>query len=109
MDEPTRNLSEARGLAAAVIQGDLAILEAAPLLSSALFGTSLQYTRLHNFFTGVASETDDLPIGRVRVHWAPEALIEKDQQSAKYESRIHDRFLSVCRELLAYAPERDSK
>jgi hypothetical protein len=102
-------LAEARRLAAAVIRGDLAMLEAAPSLSKTLFHTTLQNTSIYRFFREVYSETDQLPIGQERVHWAPEALREKDRQAAAYEARIRDRFMSICHELLAYTPESDSK
>ena len=36
-------------------------------------------------FVGIDSETDALPVGRTREHWAPEALAEKAADIARAE------------------------
>src|SRR6266849_501318 len=47
-------------------------------------------------FIGVASEVDDLPIGRERDLWDRDALAVKDRQLADYESRIKEQILADC-------------
>jgi hypothetical protein len=39
-------------------------------------------------FVGVASETDDVPIGEIRDLWWPDALETIDRKVAKYESQV---------------------
>jgi hypothetical protein len=60
-------------------------------------------------FNGVSSETDDLPIGAAREHWAKTVLSEKDRQAADYEDRIRDEFLTACREILNLIGEISSR
>jgi hypothetical protein len=47
-------------------------------------------------FVGVASEVDDLPIGRERDLWDRNALTIKDRQFADYESRLKGPMLATC-------------
>jgi hypothetical protein len=47
-------------------------------------------------FVGVASEVDDLPIGRERELWNQDALAVKDRQLGEYQSRIKDQMLADC-------------
>jgi len=67
--------------------------------------TDLYKTEAWACFAGVASETDDLPIGTVRQYWAPEALIEKDRVAAAYEAKIREQFLAACDQILKLIPE----
>jgi hypothetical protein len=53
------------------------------------------------FITGVHSESDALPIGPDRQHWAPAALREKDKIADDYEQRVRDRLIRVAKELVA--------
>jgi hypothetical protein len=45
--------------------------------------------------------TFDLPVGRAREQWAPEALAEKDAQLATIEREMRDELLDACRSLVA--------
>jgi hypothetical protein len=58
------------------------------------------------FIIGVASETDGLPIGPERSHWAPEALSEKDKEADDYEQRVGDGLLQVAQELVTRFSKR---
>jgi hypothetical protein len=63
-----------------VISGDLSILLAARDLSRLRFSVgSDEWDPDFIPFVAIDSETDQLPIGQVREHWAPEALVEKDR------------------------------
>lgn len=45
----------------------------------------------------IESETDHLPIGRVRQLWHPDSLQEKDREIARCESFWHEQMKSTCR------------
>lgn len=49
---------------------------------------------------GIYSETDDLPVGRIREEWHPDTLLEKDKEIARYERLYLDRVRSICERLL---------
>ena len=44
----------------------------------------------------IESETDDLPIGRVREHWHPDSLQEKDCELARCEGLLREQMMSAC-------------
>ena len=58
-----------------------------------------------NLFQGVASETDDLPIGKVRIEWHPDYLPEKDQEIARCEDLWRDQIRSACERILLRAQQ----
>ena len=49
---------------------------------------------------GIASETDDLPVGEVRTLWASSALKEKDVEIARAEELYRADFLETCRRIV---------
>lgn len=51
-------------------------------------------------FTGIDSETDDLPIGGVRKEWNREALQRKDQEIAAAEQLYRDNAIEAATELI---------
>jgi hypothetical protein len=51
-------------------------------------------------FEGVASETDDLPVGRERVNWSLEALREKDPEADAYREQVRAVVNEACQALL---------
>ena len=77
--------SQAAEIAAAVLAGTLPLLEGCHLLDALRSGVEVP-ERDPDFlaFNLVQSETDTLPIGKVRQNWAPEALAsaEAELQSA---------------------------
>jgi hypothetical protein len=77
--------AKAAEVAAAVLDGSIPILDACHLLDELAAGVDVPSDD-HDFgiFSLIHSETDSLPIGRVRDHWAPDALarIEPDIQAA---------------------------
>ena len=56
---------------------------------------------LMDVFVGVASETDGLPIGDERRHWAAEPLESKDQLIAGYRVRMQSAVIEALQHLLA--------
>jgi hypothetical protein len=60
-------------------------------------------------FVGIDSETDHLPIGDVRCHWASEALMKKDDEIAASEAYYREYALSACSRLVTrFANEKPS-
>lgn len=51
-------------------------------------------------FIGIDSETDDLPVGEVRRHWAPDALAAKDIEIQGAEATYRDSAMAAARNLL---------
>ena len=52
-------------------------------------------------FVGIDSETDHLPIGEVRRHWAADALATKDAELAEAEAFYRPQALEACVRLIA--------
>jgi hypothetical protein len=51
-------------------------------------------------FARIASETDELPAGSERRHWAAEALKAKDAQIASLEAAYQERALVAAKNLI---------
>ena len=51
-------------------------------------------------FVVVDSETDHLPLGKVRERWAPDALETKDEEIRRAEAAYRDEVLRSCRALV---------
>ena len=47
----------------------------------------------------IESETDDLPIGKVRELWAPDALAEKGKEINRAEELYKTQFLEACKRI----------
>ena len=54
----------------------------------------------YNLFRAIESETDELPIGKVRAEWNSDALREKDLEIARCEELWRDQVRSACERLL---------
>jgi hypothetical protein len=96
--------SQAVQIANAVLEGKTSILEAAPKLCSLLLSNPEIASREDcNLFNGIASETDDLPIGRVREEWHPDFLPEKDREIARCEALWRDDAMEACERIIVRA------
>ncbi|ACB53734.1 hypothetical protein cce_4386 [Crocosphaera subtropica ATCC 51142] len=52
-------------------------------------------------FKGVASETDDIPIGEaMRNTWHPDSLARLDIEKEEYLAKVKDRILDDCRQII---------
>lgn len=76
-----------------------------PLLASReLAAVTRQLTQIphevRRVFEGVASETDELPLGRERVNWSLEALLEKDPEASAYREQVRAVVGEACQLLL---------
>jgi hypothetical protein len=88
-------LAVARG----ILSRHIGVVEGPVCLSSLAHNLESRWSDKMNVFVGVASETDDLPLGAVRQYWATDALARKDQELANCETRIREDVLDACREL----------
>jgi len=52
-------------------------------------------------FVGIASETDHLPVGDERRHWAEDALRRKDAEMAQAEAFYQSAAISGCEQLVS--------
>ena len=52
-------------------------------------------------FVGIDSETDDLPVGESRRHWAADALAKKDIEIARCEELYRDTAREAAARLVA--------
>jgi hypothetical protein len=88
-------LAVARG----ILSRHIGAIEGSIHLSSLAQNLEARWSDKMDTFVAVASETDDLPAGSIRQHWAPDALARKDSELANYETRIREHVLDACREL----------
>ena len=84
----------------ATCDGRLGVVDAARQLSA--LGHSVRAERDPDFTTFVAidSESDHLPVGRVRREWAPDALQRKDAEIHIVEERWREEALKAAQNLL---------
>src|SRR4051812_35332439 len=57
-------------------------------------------------FIGIDSETDEFPLGTVRQHWNPEALVKYDLERERAEQQYRPRALECARRLLTKYAEK---
>jgi hypothetical protein len=94
---------EVVALARGMIAGTVGLIEGARELSR-LGGWIVPDTRTDQgfrIFLGFDSETDHLPMGKVRQHWDPSSLERLDREAAEYERRWGQRLRSACSSLVA--------
>jgi hypothetical protein len=96
------NRRRAAELAHSVLTGAVSLLEAAPDLESALRALGCDWDDdSFRTFGLIASETDTLPIGPQRQHWAPEALARKEPDVLRAQAWAEKFGLAACKEVLA--------
>ncbi len=96
---PQKRVVEA---ASAILRGQLGIIEGSRLLCSLGFRVSLlDHDPDFLPFIAIDSETDHLPIGDVRHHWATDALANKDQEIQAAEAFHREDAIAGCERLLA--------
>jgi len=69
------------------LAGEIGVIEIAQAISPYSDLPEPEFRPHLNTFVGIDSETDALPAGTVRQHWAPEVLNQKDKEIAAAESR----------------------
>ena len=79
-----------------ILSGELGIVAGARQLSGLRFDVGAEHDADFIFFVGVDSETDHLPVGKVRSRWSSVALKAKDEELQVYETSVRDKALRVC-------------
>jgi hypothetical protein len=85
-----------REIAAAVLDGRTAILEAVRELFPLAHTDAIAKEEDRTLIIAIESETGDLPIGKVRELWAADALETKDVEVSRAEELWKARFLEAC-------------
>jgi len=101
-DEPEilRAQSEVVSTARGILSGAIGIVEGARQLTKLGHALGVDRDPEFIFFVGVDSETDHLPVGEVRRHWAADALQRTDEELRGCESFFRDRAFRVCQSLI---------
>jgi hypothetical protein len=93
--------AEVASLAKALMVGEIGIIEGSRKLCNLKYEVSEDdgdpdFTQ----FAAIESETDHLPVGPVREHWSPEALLRKDLEIKKVEDFYRSRIVEPCKKLI---------
>jgi hypothetical protein len=89
--------------ARAILESRIPILEGVfALLPLLHFDPSIVPEKSYNLLRGIASEMDDLPIGRVREEWHPDFLPEKDREIARCEALWREDILEACERIVTH-------
>lgn len=88
-------------IARSVLADQLSILEACRLIRPLVQETPEVVTNEdYNLIVAIESETDDLPIGRLRELWHPDFLPEKDSEIARCEALWRKQVIDACERIL---------
>jgi hypothetical protein len=87
-------------IAGQLVAGEIGVIAASRELSSLRHEVEPQLANILVRFTGIDSETDALPVGRVRKEWSPDALRRKDKEIAEAEDFYREGAISAATELL---------
>lgn len=86
--------------AESALDGQIGTVEAAhALLPLLAINRDLASDEDFDLMRAIESETDDLPIGRVREHWHPDSLKEKDRELARCEGIWHEEIIAACQRI----------
>lgn len=96
------NRQKVARIAQDILDGRIGVIEASRELSGLRFGVGGdEWDPDFITFVGIDSETDDLPVGQVRQHWAPDALAAKDAEIARCEKMYRDPACEAASHLVA--------
>jgi hypothetical protein len=87
-------------LAKSILSGEVGVVAEARQLAAWRFDVDAEHDPGFIFFVGVDSETDHLPVGKVRRHWSSEALGAKDDELVRFEASTRERAFEVCQSLI---------
>lgn len=101
-DEPYRLALQQQITAAAreLLTGSISITEAARRIIGPAYELGSAIEEPFATFLGIDSETDAFPLGTVRDLWSPSGLQRQDAERARYETKVRERALEACREIL---------
>ena len=89
-----------RARALDLLEGRLGVIETARVMVPLAYWTKVQNEPEFLLFRAIASETDDLPVGNVRVHWAADALEREDVRIEAAEKLWRKQALSAAEKLV---------
>lgn len=89
-----------RARALDLLEGRLSVIETARFMLPLAYWTKVQNESEFLLFRAIASETDDLPVGNVRAHWAADALEREDVRIEAAEKLWREQALSAAEELV---------
>ena len=95
-------LERAIAIARRMIGGELGVIEGCRTLSSMRWEFEAEIADQSFPFVAIASETDDLPIGKVRDLWEIDALARKDLQILRCEQLYRTQALEACLVLIKH-------
>ena len=99
-EQRQRTSAKIRALAQSILSGELGVVEGSRHLAKLGFEVGAEDDPRFIFFVGVDSETDHLPLGEVRHHWSPDALLAKDEELKSFEISVRERAFEICRSLI---------
>jgi hypothetical protein len=96
------NRQKVSRIAQDILDGRIGVIEASRALVALRFEVAVD-ERDPDFitFVGIDSETDDLPVGQTRQHWAPDALAKEDQEIARCEALYREPAREAASHLVA--------
>lgn len=98
---PSEFEDRALQIASSVFSGRLSAIEACWLLCPIVHEAPGMVTEAdYKLIIAVESETDDLPIGRLRELWHPDVLREKDHEIARCEALWGKQIRAACERIL---------
>jgi hypothetical protein len=89
-----------RARALDLLEGRLGVIETARVMLPLAYWTKVQNEPEFLLFRAIASETDDLPVGDVRAHWAADALEREDVRIEAAEKLWLEQALSAAEKLI---------
>ncbi len=105
MENLTKDRERVQDITNGILDGKRGVIDAARTLLPLLRRSpELASEEDFNFVRAIESETDDLPLGRIRENWDPEALADKDREIARCESLWRDQFRATCERILQRLP-----
>lgn len=88
-----------RALAQRIIDGQETLIEGSLKMRHYRFAMKEGDNALWNIFNVVCSQSDHLPVGPTRLHWAPEALKAKDLEIDAIEKKYRDAVVKAARQI----------
>ena len=100
------NRQQAASTARGILEGRVGVIEGSRLLASLSRGTGVEFDADFLPFIGIETETDHLPVGEVRRHWAIDALATKNVELVAAEARYRELAFAACSRLVMRFPDQ---
>lgn len=95
-----KNCRKIRARALDLLEGRLGVIETARAMLPLAYWAKVEGESEFLLFRAVASDTDDLPVGDVRSHWATDALEREDRRIEAAEEFWREKALSAAARLV---------